>query len=193
MTSAKSQKLWLVIVKMGKNNARRATPASTRNELNNFVSCKRSQEEMVGFAMIVIIVAVIILIFINFSIRKEVKEPVESYEVENFIQVVLQYTSECEDYMGYLPLQKVIIKCNDYEKCLDGKEACEVLNETLTQITEEGWKFGNNSLTKGYYLNITDGEKTILFLERGNTTSNYKGATQILGKDNLQVKFTSYY
>lgn len=191
MTSAKSQKSWLVIIKMKKINVKRAQ--DQKSTISSAIQNKSGQEEMVGFAMIVIIVAVIILIFINFSIRKEVKEPVESYEIESFIQVLLQYTSECEDYSGYLPLQKVIIKCNGYEKCLDDIEACKVLNETLTQITEESWKFGSNSLTKGYYLNITNEEETIFFLEKGNATNNYKGATQMLGKDNLQVKFTSYY
>jgi hypothetical protein len=153
----------------------------------------KAQEEMIGFALIVIIVAVIILVFINFSVRKETREPVENYEVESFIQVVLQYTSDCENYLEYLPIQKVIISCNNHEKCLDGRNACEVLNQTLTQITEESWTAESNGLTKGYQINITDGEKAIFFLEKGNMTKNYKGATQALGKDNIQVRVLSYY
>jgi len=158
-----------------------------------YLKSKRSQEEMVGFALIVIIVSIIILIFINFSIKQDIKEPLESYEAESFIQALLQYTSECQDYLGYLSLQKVIIKCNNQEECLDGEEACEKLNETLTQLIEESWKVGNNRVIKGYYLNITEGERTMIFLGEGDTTNNYKGTVQSLGNNNIQIRFVSYY
>ena len=63
---------------------------------------KRAQEEMVGFALIVIIVSVILVIFLGFSLRDQGKENVESYEVESFIQSFLQYTSECRDNFNFL-------------------------------------------------------------------------------------------
>lgn len=154
---------------------------------------RKAQEEMVGFAMIVIIVAIIILIFISFSINRNVQEPLESYEVNSFISSTLQYTSDCQDYISYLSLQKVILKCADKEKCLDGKEACEVLNETLIQITQSSWKLERGGLTKGYVLNITEKEKSIYLIKEGNLTSNYKGSMQALGRDEIQIFFTVYY
>src|SRR3989338_8353081 len=97
---------------------------------------KHAQEEMVGFALIIIVVAVILLVFIGFSIRKPQKENVESYEVANFIQSFLDYTTKCKDSanLEYLSIQKLIFYCNNKETCLDGKDACEVLDSTLRGI-----------------------------------------------------------
>ena len=65
---------------------------------------KKGQEEMVGFALILILVAIIVLVFIGFSIRSPEKESVESYEVESFLQSMLQYTTECENNVEKLPV-----------------------------------------------------------------------------------------
>ena len=62
---------------------------------------KKAQEEMVGFALIIILVAVILLIFLGFSLRDQEKETIESYEVESFIQSFLQYTSDCRDNLEF--------------------------------------------------------------------------------------------
>src|SRR3989338_7985995 len=77
----------------------RSTPICTRNYLkdysNQFVSCKRSQEEMVGFALIIILVSIILLVFLAFSLSKSKTESTESYEVNSFLQSTLQYTTAC--------------------------------------------------------------------------------------------------
>ena len=44
---------------------------------------KLGQEEMIGFVLIIILVAIIILVFLSFSLKKPVKDNVESYEVES--------------------------------------------------------------------------------------------------------------
>jgi len=155
---------------------------------------KSGQEEMVGFALIVIIVAVIILIFVGFSIKKPQKEPIESYEVESFIQSFLQHTSDCKDKIEYLSVQKLMIGCFDNEKCEeDGRETCEVLNATLTGILNEGWKVGEGGLTRGYLLEVSSGVKKIVSIQEGNVTKNYKGAMQPLGRNDIQIEFTAYY
>lgn len=154
---------------------------------------KNAQEEMVGFALIVILVAVILLIFISFSIRKDAKEPVESYEVESFLQVLLQYTTSCRDNLEFVSVQKLIIKCQNKEKCLDGKSSCEVLKETLELAIDEGWKTGEEQTTKGYAMNITQNGKEIISLKNGNLTRNYKGAIQPIGRESIDILFTSYY
>jgi len=154
---------------------------------------KSGQEEMIGFALIVIIVAVIILIFISFSLTRPQKEPVESYEVESFIQSLLQYTSDCEDNLGYLSVQKLIASCFDNEICVSGKTACEVMNSTLKGIIDESWKVGEKNPTKGYSLEILSGTEKIISFEEGNATNNYKGAMQPLGRNNIEVVFNAYY
>ena len=114
---------------------------------------KKAQEEMIGFALIIIVVAVIILVFIGFSLKSPQKEAVESYEINSFIQSFLQQTSDCRDNLEYLSIQKLIFDCNDGEICLDGRNTCEVLDSTLRGITEESWKIEESPI-KGYNLEI---------------------------------------
>ncbi len=164
-------------------------------KIRNFslLSRKSGQEEMVGFALIMIIVAVILLIFLSFSLGGGKKEIVESYEVESFLQAILQYTSDCEDNLEYLPIRKLIFDCQDDKMCLDEQNTCEVLNSTLTDIIKESWKIEGDRPIKGYEFKIiVEGEKMLL-LKEGNITQNYKGAFQLLGKRDTEIFFTAYY
>ncbi|NQT59080.1 MAG: hypothetical protein HQ557_08870 [Bacteroidetes bacterium] len=158
---------------------------------------KRSQEEMVGFALIVIIVAVVLLVFLSFSLRNEQKETVDSYEVDNFIQVFLQYTTDCAEISesNYLSIQDLIFNCYNRETCLDEKEACEVLETTLKEIVEVSWEVGEGEETpiKGYLLNISsDGVGIIPSIEKGENTRNYKSSSEHFSSG-IDIYFTAYY
>jgi len=154
---------------------------------------KRGQEEMVGFAAIIIIVSVILLIFLSFSMKNPQREAVESYEIESFINTFFQYTSDCQDPKGYpLTIQQLISDCISNEMCLDNRKACEVLETTLSGIIEESWKVSPEHPVKGYVLNITSNAETVLTLEKGNITNNYKGDIQYLPRD-VEVSFSAYY
>jgi len=152
---------------------------------------KRAQEEIVGFALIIIVVAVILLAFVGFSIRTQEKESVESYEVESFIQSTLQYTTDCSDNLEVLSVQKVVSKCERNEKCLNEKSSCEVLNSVLSGILNESWPVTKDTPVKGYELKITSGNETIAHFEEGNATSNSKGSAQYL--QDWEMVFTAYY
>lgn len=156
---------------------------------------KRSQEEMVGFALIIIIVAVILLIFIGFSLRDQEKEVVESYEVDSFIQSFLQYTTDCVDSYKprYRSIEKLIIDCNNGERCLDERDICEVLDSILKEIIEESWDVKGDRPVKGYNLKIGSNNETILDISDGDATNNYKSSMQELGKQDIEVIFKAYY
>ncbi|MCK4553172.1 hypothetical protein KAT80_03130 [Candidatus Pacearchaeota archaeon] len=159
---------------------------------------KKAQEEIMGFALIIVLVAIIGLIFLGFSLRNPQKEIVESYEVESFIQAFLQYTTDCGNYReNYLPIQKIISKCVDDETCLDGRDSCDVLSSTLTEIIEESWKVDGDRPIQGYKLEIVleDGTEVIPLISNGNSTKNSKGVLQPfmpLG-ENYEIYFTVYY
>jgi hypothetical protein len=156
--------------------------------------CK-GQEEMIGFALIMIIVAVILLVFLSFSLGGNQKDAVESYEVESFIQTILRYTTECRDNYEFLPVRKLISDCEDNEMCLNGGHSCVILEDTLKEIVEESWKVEGDRPIKGYKLVILEGENERLLIEKGNVTQNYKGATQLLPRSdrNYDIFFTAYY
>ena len=135
---------------------------------------------MVGFALIVIIVAVILLVFLRFSITQSTDEDlVESYEVRGFIQSILQYTTEYDSET--ISIRKLIKKCNNED------EGCEILESELSGIMEEGWKVEEGSVVKGYNLEIVEKDKEILKIEKGVETENYKISEQ----DLLKIKI--YY
>ena len=154
---------------------------------------KKAQEEMLGFALIMIIVAVILLVFLGFSLKSPQKDMVESYEVESFIQAFLQYTSDCEKTYqpNYLSVQKLILECDKGEACLDGRDACEALNSTLKEIVEASWKIEDRPV-KAYELTINSDTEEILSFKQGNITRNYKGSVQIL-PNSIEILFTAYY
>lgn len=152
---------------------------------------KRAQEEMVGFALIIIIVAVILLIFVGFAITRPEGERVESYEVESFVQSMLQYTSDCSDNLGKLSIQDLIFDCRSNLKCLDNRNTCEVLDETLNEIMAESWKIGNTPVM-GYDLNISVENNNVLDIFEGNKTNNFKGSTQLLPRE-VRVVLNVYY
>jgi|TARA_B100001971_G_C18153805_1_gene517345 hypothetical protein len=155
------------------------------------INNKLAQEEMVGFALIIIVVAVILLVFVGFSLKNQEKETVESYEVESFTQSFLQYTTDCRDNLKTLSIQRLISNCRNNRICLDGRNTCEVLNSTLKGIVEESWKISTETAIKGYGLKIVSDGKEMLKFEKGNITVNSKGSVQYF--PNIEIFFTAYY
>ncbi len=156
---------------------------------------KRGQEEMVGFIVIVVIVSVVMLVLLGFLLRSPSTSAVQNYEVESFIQAGLQYTSSCENQIEFLPVQDLIVSCEGGETCLDGEDSCKVLNETLKNIVESGWNVKEGSAVKGYEVGIMVEKTGIFSLQKGNQTSNYKGAFQNFAKrgKSYEIYLNVYY
>jgi hypothetical protein len=160
------------------------------------IKSKRAQEEIVGFALIIIIVSVILLFFLSFALRNSRNMEIQSYEVEGFIQAFLQHTSDCEDDLGFLSVQELIFSCgqDNEESCLDGENTCVVMESLLTEICENSWNVGENTPIKGYELRILSDEMDFL-IDKGDITQNYKGAMQDFVKrgEDYEVSFKAYY
>lgn len=158
---------------------------------------KKGQEEMVGFGLIIIIVAVVLVVFLSISLKNTDRETVESYEIESFIQSFLQHTSDCRrtDNLDYLSVQRLVFSCDTGDTCLGGKSSCDSLNETLTEIMEDSWKVGADWPVKGRRLEILSNGAEVLFLDKGNTTPNSKGAVQEFFRSGseISVNFVVYY
>lgn len=166
-------------------------------EKTEFWKSKMGQEEMVGFALIIIIVAVVLLVFLSISLRDTNRDTVESYELESFIQASLQHTSDCRraDNLEYLSVQRLIFSCNTGDFCLDGKDSCDSLKDTLIEVMDNSWKFGDERPVKGRKLEILSNGEDILFIEEGNITSNSKGTVQEFFRSGseISVNFVVYY
>jgi hypothetical protein len=174
---------------------------------------KKAQEEMVGFALIVIIVAVILLVFLGFFLSKPNNQSVKSYEAGSFVQSMLQYSTQCQDYYGYISVNNMISMCDSGILCnnkggnctcnfgslCSGNNcinSCAILNSTLNGMLNKSWIVGQGSPIKGYSLNITSSNGGIFSTEVGNITSNSEGSLQDLaskGGGLINVIFNGYY
>jgi hypothetical protein len=154
---------------------------------------KKAQEEMVGFALIIIIVAVILLVFLGLSMKKTPKESAKSYEVDSFLWTMVQYNSDCENSRGdFVNIEDLISDCDMDKKCRDGKTACEVLERTVREMAQTAWDTNSGSSIKGYELNMSVDNEQVVLVIQGNSTNNNKGSVQELPK-NIKVLFTVYY
>ncbi len=161
---------------------------------------KKGQEEIVGFVLIIIIVAVILLIFLSISLKSPNKGQ-DSYKANSFVQAYLQYTTTCSiREPEYLSVQDLIAECIKKETCLNGENACDILEETSKNILEKSWIVEEGSLIQGYDLRIisnqeTPNEEEILFIEKGNSTNNYQGGSQeyIKSGKNIAIFFNAYF
>lgn len=165
--------------------------------MNKKVKSKLAQEEMIGFAIIIVIVFVIMLVFLGFSMSKSSnKEAVESYEAESFVQAMLAYTTTCGDYKEvYLKTQDLIFKCDSNKTCINGENSCDVLVTTIKEILLGAWNVEGNSSIKGYSLKIGDENKELVSLQRGSITRNSRGAIESLPRTGktIKVSFVVYY
>lgn len=154
---------------------------------------KRGQSEMVGFAIILIIVAVLILIFIAFSVKKPNTDFVESYEVESFLQSFLEVTTNCtQNYNpNYVPMKEALLMCTKSRKCYNGEDPCDIFNETAKDILKESWIINEATKTRGYSLNVTFKGEDLFSIQGSNVTVSSRGAIQKFEGD-LEIKFIVY-
>jgi len=151
---------------------------------------------MVGFVLIIVLVAVIVLIFLGFSMRPQpgIKQ---NKEIENFLYSSMLYTSSCYESPEIIyNIKDLIGACYDNEKCADGKETCVVLEETYKQVIDNSWNIGENSVEKAYILKIYDEvNNTLLDLNEGEETNTRNGADLPLyiSGENIHVNMKIFY
>jgi hypothetical protein len=162
---------------------------------------RRGQDEMVGFGLIIVLVAVILLVFVASTLKKSTKDNIESYESSSFIQAVLQQTTVCEKDLKNIDVKELIFECANEgineKRCSNNLKACLVLNNTIKEIAKETWKVGGDNITKGYDLVIVANSKPIVGIFEGVSTKNSKGNYQDFanadGNDKVSFYFTAYY
>jgi len=163
---------------------------------------KKAQEEIVGFVLVIVIVAVVFLIFLGFSIRAPSEVTTESTDVHQFLESSMEYTTDCVTsfYPDYRKLGELFEECLSNTKCLDERDSCEVLNETLSEIIESSWQIGEDRPLKGYELASfyrvgEDSQEEIIKLNSGNCTGGVRGASYLTptfpGKIKTSLKICS--
>ena len=142
---------------------------------------RKAQEEMVGFVLIMVIVAVVFLVILGIMIRKPAGSEKESKDIYQFLESLMEYTTDCaiNNEIDYEKIGNLLKECHsNHGTCLNGEMVCDVLNNSIFEITDKSWNVG--SYYKGFIFNSTyvDNNRTIehvLSLQKGNCTS-FKGA-----------------
>jgi hypothetical protein len=142
---------------------------------------RKGQEEIMGFVIIVVIVVVIAVVFLGFSLHKKTKsiEP-QQMQIEDLLQSMLIYTTDCEVNNEMLSVRELIRECNqDSSKgCLDNQLVCNKLNSTFNHILKDtlGQSVGavEDAFVHGYSLEINASE--YMLIETGELSGNYFSA-----------------
>ena len=122
---------------------------------NRIDNDRKGQEEIVGFVMVVVLVAVIFLVFFGITLRNQEPTVKESEIIYQFLDSLMEQTSECSLGQGasYLPLDNLIRECyNSDSECNVGDSSCEILNRTLIDAMSSSWQVGPDYPYKGYEL-----------------------------------------
>lgn len=151
---------------------------------------RKAQEELVGFGIIVAIVMIILMIFMVFYFNRPRDNFYNSQEVSSFLEALLQTKTNCEDLFEFKSVQDVIIMCERNERCLQGEDACEIMEEYILEIIKRGFRV-EQGYVKGYLLKIY-GREGILFEDVfGNKSFDIKSSNKeiirINGEINLEI------
>ena len=137
---------------------------------------KKGQEEMVGFAIIMVIVVIAILFFLVFAFNGNSSQNDQSFQVSNFLQSAMQVTTNCSsNYAQNYSVQDLISECASGNSC--GKESsCAVLNSTMRKMLDSGWNIQNGSAVKGYEMDIVSNGGSLMSFKKGQQTNTHIGA-----------------
>lgn len=140
---------------------------------------------MVGFVLIMVLVAVIFLVFLGLFIRKGPPDRADNEELSQFLDSIVEYTTDCSVVSGASPkkLEDLIILAYNDENCqTPNLPAKEVLDYTIGNLTESSWNFGMNSPEEGYIIKIFDPDSNYFLRKFSNpsTPTNSRKAEKVI-------------
>lgn len=125
---------------------------------------RKGQEEIVGFVVVVVLIAVVALVFLSFSLRSDVKTR-ESVGLSHFVESLAEYTTECSlsGAPDYASIGELYRACYQGARCSNEADSCLILNRTLMPLINNSLRVGEDRPLRGYRF-------TVSFIETGSTT-----------------------
>lgn len=144
---------------------------------------KKGQEEIVGFVLIVVILAIAMVIFLGIKLRNPEPAQKQSEVLYQFIESSMEQTTECVVRQNgrNVALNELIKECHSFNNnCLNSRSSCDVAKETMDELVSSTFKVGEDYPYKGYsilaeYSSNSSSPDEIFLLESGNCTNNYIG------------------
>jgi len=111
----------------------------------------KGQEEIVGFIVIVVIVMIIGMVVLGISLRKTTTVET-SKKYDNYLSAMMGYTTDCTSSNGIKEynVEEILKECLNKRTCSDGKESCEVLNKTISEMLRATNPISEESITSSY-------------------------------------------
>lgn len=147
---------------------------------------RKGQEEILGFVLIVVIVAVVFLIFLGISVRQGAPATQkEGADVNQFLRSTMEYTTACTvSYEpNYLNMGGLLRECFLGSTCRSGERACDVLSRAMEDVIETNWKIGPDRPVQGYILNSSyiseSSQKEVFAISKGKCAGEKIGGEDI--------------
>ncbi len=163
---------------------------------------KKGQEEMVGFALIVIIVSVIGVILLVFALKSGSNEiRANNYEIRQFLDSAMQTSTDCtlRNSINYVRINELISACygNQGSACINsGNNVCEELDSILENIIDKGLKVGEENVNSGFVLNASfqgnGGSEEVSYIKEGECGGEYTAGEYLIpeGRDGGAIIIT---
>jgi len=116
---------------------------------------RKSQQEIVGFVIIVVIVMIIGVVFLGMFLKPKGGIAREDAEISNFLVSSAKITTDCVkgNEPNYRTLGDLTEDCFLRRKCLDERDSCEVLKEGYEKLLNETWTIEFRGM-KGYAMSF---------------------------------------
>ncbi len=114
---------------------------------------KRAQEEMIGFALIMVIVMIVVLIVLGFALTNNKGVEEKDFQLTSFVEASLQVTTDCKFNDEFLTLREMVHQCSQKQKCdVSNKDICTELTKNFKDIINQSFNPGTESYVRGYTL-----------------------------------------
>ena len=156
---------------------------------------RKGQEEMVGFALVVIIVAVVGVLLLGLAIRSNGDKSIsnDNYEIRQFLDSAMHVSSDCaiRSNIDFASVSDLVKECyqNPGNSCLSSRDnVCLELNKTLKDIVNSGLKIGPDRPNKGFIMNISFDENQgastgLLELHDGKCDKDFTAGEYLIPQD----------
>jgi hypothetical protein len=145
-----------------------------------FPKSKLSQQEILGFIVIVMVVVIVGVIFLGISLRKDRVDngrSTEDAEIANFLSASSKYTTDCMIREPvYADISDILSGCDAGKICSDDRDTCEVLDQIYADLMTKLWAAGADRPIKytklsAYYKASDDSGANMLIdeIEQGNS------------------------
>lgn len=153
---------------------------------------KRGQEELVGFVLVVAVVAIGGLILLSLVVRIDGgTQETKSADIAQFLESTWQTTTACHLSSSLIPvtLAELATSCaaDRNTRCREGQGACALLNTTMAEVIRSSWEIEASAPTQGYEFSIAQvsnrtrgaAGEPMLALHEGTCAGNYRAGEHL--------------